>query len=235
MTVDHSEFDFLKSSAYCERVDKENLLNRKYVSEQTAIDDGSELISLKGKGFNLIYEPSFIEDYNYLVRAAIVEKIGRISEKLEAQGKVLIIRSAWRSFKHQRAIWDNRVKLLRDEFPKDSIEAIKEKVSCFIAPEAKSMHATGGAVDALILDSKSNTVLDFGTNEGLIITLNKYCYPYHPQISAEAKKNRELLIGLFEEEDFVVDVKEYWHFDYGNAIWGIKKGKKPFYGIIKEI
>lgn len=54
-------------------------------------------------------------------------------------------------------------------------------------------------------------------------------------ISSHAKRNRELLINLFEEEDFVVDLKEYWHFDYGNAGWAIAKAKDhTIYGIIEE-
>ena len=77
--------------------------------------------------------------------------------------------------------------------------------------------------------------MDFGTNDGLKIDLNDKCYPYHPFISPLAKRNRKLLISLFENEDFVCDLKEYWHFDYGNVSWAIEKEKKyAFYGIIKE-
>ena len=76
--------------------------------------------------------------------------------------------------------------------------------------------------------------MNFGTNDGLNIDLNKKCYPYHPDITTQAKKNRKLLIGLFEKEDFVCDLVEYWHFDYGNIIWALEKGKKySKYGIIK--
>lgn len=77
--------------------------------------------------------------------------------------------------------------------------------------------------------------MDFGTNDGFKINLTKKCYPGHPQISNEAKENRALLIHLFEEEDFVVDLKEYWHFDFGNAGWALEKGKDhAFYGIIEQ-
>ncbi|NQV16787.1 D-alanyl-D-alanine dipeptidase, partial [bacterium] len=107
-------------------------------------------------------------------------------------------------------------------------------VSYFIAPPSKSMHATGGAVDALIYDLKNDCIMRFGTNDGFKINLNDKCYPYHPYITPEAKNNRRLLIGLFEEQDFVVDLKEYWHFDYGNVSWAIKKGKdQAMYGIIE--
>ncbi len=87
------------------------------------------------------------------------------------------------------------------------------------------MHATGGAVDALIYDPENECVMDFGTNSGFKIELNRKCYPLHPDISSEAKKNRKLLMDLFENEDFVCDVTEYWHFDYGNVMWALGKGR----------
>ncbi len=76
--------------------------------------------------------------------------------------------------------------------------------------------------------------MDFGNNNGLHLELNKTCYPFHPDITDQVRKNRKLLISLFEKENFVVDPKEYWHFDYENVIWAIEKGKKHAkFGIIK--
>ena len=180
--------------------------------------------------------PQFSKDYQYLIREDILEKIGRISSRLDKQSKTLIIRSTWRSFKHQQQLWDDKLAFLQKKHPEKSDLEIKEIISYFIAPQTKSMHATGGAVDALIYDDIENCVMDFGTNKGLEIDLSNKCYPYHPEISAEAKKNRALLIGLFEAEDFVCDLKEYWHFDYGNVIWAIEKEKEfAFYGPITEL
>lgn len=198
-------------------------------------ESNAPMKSLKDAGFNLIYEPSIKKDYRYLVRAPIFEKIERISRTLDADNKRLIIRSVWRSFEHQRMLWDANVKAHRKRYPKMDIDEIHKLVSYFIAPERESTHTTGGAVDALIYDLKQDQVMDFGTNKGLKITLNKKCYPYHPEISEEAKENRALLIGLFEGEDFVVDLKEYWHFDYGNAGWALEKAKDhAFYGILEQ-
>ncbi|MEO9871988.1 M15 family metallopeptidase [Ekhidna sp.] len=191
--------------------------------------------SLRDTAFNLIYEPSIKKDYRYLVREPIFEKIGRISKALDKESKRLIIRSVWRSFDHQRMLWDDCVDLQRKKHPEMRMDEIHKIVSYFIAPEKESTHTTGGAVDALIFDMKANQVMDFGTNDGLKIDLNKKCYPYHPEISSEAKKNRALLMGLFEKEDFVVDLKEYWHFDYGNAGWALEKGKDhAMYGIVEN-
>lgn len=198
-------------------------------------DDNTPMKSLKNAGFNLIYEPSIMKDYKYLVRAPIFEKIGRISQSLEAEDKRLIIRSVWRSFKHQRILWENNAKALKRKYPKMDMDEVNKLVSYFIAPEKKSTHTTGGAVDALIYDLKQDRVMDFGTNDGLKIQLSKKCYPYYPELTDEAKSNRALLIGLFEAEDFVVDLKEYWHFDYGNAGWALEKGKDyAFYGILEK-
>jgi D-alanyl-D-alanine dipeptidase len=170
-----------------------------------------------------------------MVRETVYEKIGRISRILDKEDKKLIIRSVWRSFGHQRRLWEEKVDSMEREYPDKSFEEVREFVSYFIAPPEKSLHATGGSVDALIYDLKNECIMDFGTNDGYVIELSDKCYPYHPHISLQAKKNRKLLIGLFEEEDFVVDLKEYWHFDYGNASWALAKEKShAIYDIIKE-
>lgn len=226
----------MNAQEYCELVEKKYRTHKQLLKTIEIRDNNSPLISLKESDFNLIFEPSIQKDYQYLVREAVYEKIGRISKILVQQDKTLIIRSAWRSFDHQRRLWEEKVDYMQKEYPKLELEEIKENVSYFIAPPTKSLHATGGAVDALIYDLKNDCVMDFGTNDGLKIDLNDKCYPYHPFISSLAKRNRELLINLFEDEDFVVDLKEYWHFDYGNAGWAIKKGKSnSIYGIIEAL
>jgi len=226
--------DRVNAHEYCEKVEQKNRRHMQQLPTISIKEDHSPLISLNESGFNLIFEPSFKKDHKYMVRKAVFDKIGRISKRLDKEDKTLIIRSAWRSFEHQRLLWEKRVDSLKKEYPKKQIEEIEELVSYFIAPPSKSMHSTGGAVDALIYDLKNDCVMRFGTNDGLKINLNDKCYPYHPYITPEAKNNRKLLIGLFEEEDFVVDIKEYWHFNYGNVTWAIEKGKEQaIYGIIE--
>jgi len=224
----------MTAKEYCELVDRLDRFQKQLIPTIVVEDDNSKLISLKKSNFNLIFEPSVNKEYRYMVREAIYEKIGRISKILDKEDKKLIIRSVWRSFAHQKLLRDRRVKIIKKKYPDKSLNEIKEIVSYFIAPEEKSMHSTGGAVDALIYDLKKDCVMDFGNNDGLKLELNKTCYPFHPDITPQVRKNRKLLIGLFDKEDFVVDPKEYWHFDYGNVIWAIEKGEKyAKYGIIK--
>ncbi len=225
----------MNAQEYCEMVEQKARQHKKYYLTIPIKEDNSPLLSLKDSGFNLIYEPSVKKDYKYFVREAVFEKIGRISKILDKQDKRLIIRSVWRSFDHQRMLWENKVKFLKKKYPNEPLKEIRENVSHFIAPPGNSTHATGGAVDALIYDFKNDCVMDFGTNDGLKMDLTDKCYPYHPFITPQAKKNRKLLISLFEKESFVCDLKEYWHFDYGNISWAIEKGKEyAIYGIIRE-
>ena len=226
--------DRVNAHEYCESVEQKYRRHVKLMPTITIKDDHSSLVNLNESGFNLMFEPSIQKDYQYLVREAVFDKIGRISKRLDLEDKTLWLRSAWRSFEHQQLLWESRVASLQQEYPKKELAEIEELVSYFIAPPSKSMHSTGGAVDALIYDLKTDRILSFGTNDGFKISLNDKCYPYHPYITPEAKTNRKLLIGLFEEEDFVVDIKEYWHFDYGNVSWAIEKGKdQALYGIIE--
>ena len=224
----------MTAKEYCELIERLDRFQKQLISTIIIKEDNSPLVSLKESGFNLVFEPSIKKDYKYLVREAVFEKIGRISKILDKKNKKLIIRSVWRSFAHQKLLRNRRIKIIEKEQPNKSKKEINKIVSYFIASEKKSMHSTGGAVDALIYDLKKDCVMDFGNNDGLHLELNKTCYPFHPDITPQVKNNRELLISLFDKEEFVVDPKEYWHFDYGNVIWAIEKGEKyAKYGIIK--
>ena len=232
--VNQVSSDRVNAQEYCEKVEQNYRRHMQLLPTISIKEDHSPLLSLSESGFNLIFEPSIQKNYKYLVREAVFEKVGRISQRLDGEDKTLIIRSTWRSFEHQRLLWEDRVESLKKKYPNKLLEEIEDLVSYFIAPPSKSMHSTGGAVDALIYDLKHDCVMGFGTNDGLKINLNDKCYPYHPYITPEAKKNRKLLIELFEEEDFVVDIKEYWHFDYGNIAWALERGKDhAIYGIIE--
>ena len=226
----------MNTKDYCQRVEQKERLRQQLISTQSIQEDHSPLVSLKDSGFNLMFEPSVKKDCDFRVREAVYEKIGRISHRLAEQDKVLIIRSVWRSFEHQRLLWEEKVAVMQQKHPHKHLNDIKEIVSHFLAPVNKSMHATGGAVDAFIYDVKNDCVMDFGNNEGMKLELDETCYPYHPDISPEAQQNRQLLIHLFEKEDFVVDMLEYWHFDYGNASCAAAKGKEyARYGVIEEL
>lgn len=225
----------MNAEEYCETVERQHHLLMQRIPTMPIRDDGSPLISLLESGFDLVFEPSIMKDYRYLVRSAVYDKIGRISKLLSVMNKKLIIRSVWRSFEHQQLLWVRNLEVARIQNPDKSPDEVERIALEFTAPREKSMHSTGGAVDALIYDSENNCVMDFGTNDGFKIELNRKCYPLHPGISPEAKKNRKVLMELFENEDCVCDLTEFWHFDYGNVMWAMDRGKDhSIYDIVTD-
>lgn len=125
----------VNAQEYCEMVEQKYRRHVQGLPTITIKEDHSPLISLSTSGFNLIFEPSIKYDYKYMVREAVFNKIGRISKRLDDEDKTLIIRSVWRSFEHQRLLWEERVDSLKKEYPKKETEEIEELVSYFVAPK----------------------------------------------------------------------------------------------------
>ena len=96
--------DPMNAREYCETVEQKDRLQQQLIPTIPIKESNSPLVSLKEAGFNLIFEPCIQKDYKFSVRAEIVEKVGRISRLLDKEDKVLIIRSAWRSFEHQQRL-----------------------------------------------------------------------------------------------------------------------------------
>lgn len=209
---------------YCFAVKEDDILLKQKMFKMKIKDNGSSLLPLKDRSSDFLFLPSFYDGYEFLIRAEIIEKLIRINEELLKDEKVLVISSLWRSHAHQKAMLENKAIRLRNEFPEKSESQIQTIVSHFISAPDKSMHSTGGAVDALIFDKRTGKVMDFGANKGYEMELGVKCYPYHPDISETAITSRNLLIGAFEKENFTVSLKEFWHFDYGNSAWAASKG-----------
>ena len=118
----------MDAQEYCELIEQKARNHKKFYLNIPIKEDNSPLISLKESGYNLVYEPSIKKDYKYFVREAVFEKIGNISRLLDRDDKRLIIRSVWRSFEHQRVIWENKVKFLKKEHPNTPLKEIRENV-----------------------------------------------------------------------------------------------------------
>ena len=237
-TIRHQikDCNLMNENEYCEIVDLQEIELKKLKNTFEIEDDESPLLSLQDAGLNLLYEPSFVKNYQYLIREAIIPKIKRISEKLTEQNMTLAVRSAWRSFDHQSKVWEIHYQKAQKKNPSFTEEQLFNNVNNFVAPAHLSTHSTGGAIDALIFDNKTQKMLDFGTNKNWNIRLSRRCYPYNPKISDVAKQNRKLLLDLFHSEGFICDYKEFWHFDYGNSSWALQKNQEvAFYGSVGEL
>ena len=132
------------------------------------------------------------------------------------------------------------------------IEKEKEAILALITEETQAYHDKDyERFAACYVQDESNIRILGGENEKMSYTVGfeevgssfKEWFENNPEPTPnrEVKKNFTIKVYndcawiVFEEEDFVVDIKEYWHFDYGNASWALEKKKKQaIYGKIKE-
>ncbi|MFQ5686939.1 MAG: M15 family metallopeptidase [Candidatus Scalindua sp.] len=102
-----------------------------------------------------------------------------------------------------------------------------------------SPHSIGGAIDLSLIDSSGN-YLNIGTSfDGF----NEKSNTRHYEQLIEAGKrrsdeeliilnNRRLLFHIMNKVGFTNYPDEWWHYDYGNQLWGKVKGKDAIYGKI---
>lgn len=116
----------------------------------------------------------------------------------------LVILDASRPQHIQQMMWDS-LKLRPDK-----------KLFYLSRPEETSMHNYGCAVDATIIDTKTNTVLDMGTDFDFFGKLSEPIY--EPQflktgeLSREAYQNRLLLRSVMQHAQLNPITSEWWHF-----------------------
>lgn len=57
------------------------------------------------------------------------------------------------------------------------------------------------------------------------------CLTHCNDISTDAKKNRQLLLGVMEAHGFINYPTEWWHFSYGDRYWAYHQSlKQAMYG-----
>lgn len=76
----------------------------------------------------------------------------------------------------------------------------------------RSTHSRGAAVDVTLIE-KNHTELDMGTEFDFF---GEEAHTHNPTISADAKKNRQLLLSIMEKAGFENYTKEWWHFTLKN-------------------
>lgn len=87
-------------------------------------------------------------------------------------------------------------------------------------PSHPPPHSTGGAVDIYLVDARGRQV-DMGTMvdaDGPQIAMNHFAQATDPRGMA-VHANRMILKAVMEEAGFAHNIREWWHFDFGNQRW----------------
>lgn len=153
-----------------------------------------------------------VEDKNILtfspqyLQKDVFEKLQKVAQKHE-----IILYEGYRSLEKQAKMF-NEFKASHPDMPDGECHK-------FVAMPAKAIHVTGGAVDISLKGKNMGTgYLCFDGSQKTDFFINN-----------EVANNRKLLCSIMEEEGFVNFYNEWWHFEYGTAMWARLTGNSQIY------
>jgi len=173
------------------------------------------------------------------VRESVFLKLLEVNKRLP-KGFNLVMLDGWRSTQVQKYLFKNiliDIKSKSDENITDG--EIYTAARALVAPPSEdpsnpSPHNTGGSVDVTLCDDNGCMIemgSDFDENSSLSSSS-----AYESEIDSPARKHRRILYNAMIYAGFTNLPSEWWHYDYGNQIWGYyKKQSTAIYGGIESI
>lgn len=175
------------------------------------------------RGITLQFAPASQDNAITYLRTEAAQRLMDAATQLkrETSGQVqFVITDTFRPLALQKKYF---AEISQEIQEKEGLEgkALWERVTQFIAdPELCPPHSTGGAID-LCLAAPDGTRVDMGTP---IDTIDDKAYTWSPDITEEARANRELLWRIMTDNGFVNLASEWWHFSFGDQYWAIFHG-----------
>ena len=152
---------------------------------------------------------------DWRIRRVVRDKIIQCSQALP-DGYCLMIFEAFRSRARQRELWEPVYTRITNDHPDWSKDEIYLEASRWVSPPDGfgSGHQAGAAIDVTLARS-DRSELDMGTAmQGFTSTT-----PTASDVSANARKNRDLLVRALHSVGMVNYPDEWWHFSYGDRLW----------------
>ncbi|MFC1408641.1 M15 family metallopeptidase [Streptacidiphilus sp. N1-12] len=168
-----------------------------------------------------------------LVRAGLADRLAAAQQALP-DGITLHLSEGFRRASQQQAIISSYRALLRRDRPTAPDAELDRLTSRYVAPLAVAPHVAGAAVDLTLADADGNPLplgcaLDATPEES-----DGACYFAAPGISAEARRNRELLQRALGGAGLVNYPTEWWHWSFGDRYWAYRTGAdQACYGPIR--
>jgi D-alanyl-D-alanine dipeptidase len=168
------------------------------------------------------------------VRLSVAEKLVKAAGSLPSDLRFLVI-EGHRALAQQKKHFTDYSTELKKLNPDWGAERIYNEASKYIAPpEIVPPHSTGGALDITLVDA-SGKELDMGTElNATPVECENACFTYSEHISAEAKRNRGILIKALSGVGFINYPTEWWHWSYGDRYWAfVTRQTAALFGPIK--
>ncbi|RNC78022.1 M15 family metallopeptidase [Piscirickettsia salmonis] len=176
-------------------------------------------------------------------RQSVYLKLLAVLENL-APHFAFAIFDAYRSVACQKTLFEQIYRELCQMHPGRSKEWLEIEVRKYVShPHEPSRfavppHNSGGAIDLTLMDLRTNTALDFGTEFDNTTTLSQTDYferDYSANLGISSERwllirqNRRLLFNTMKQEGFTNFVSEWWHYDLGDCLWADAVGSSWFY------
>ncbi len=169
-----------------------------------------------------------------LVREAVEERLRQAAKALPA-GFRLKIWDAWRPFALQEELYHAYSDEIIKSFHLESLTEAerKERIRVYISlpvndPEHPPVHTTGGAVDVTVVDA-DGCELAMGTAFDAFLPSTQTDYFEMKEKDETIAVNRRLLYDAMTGAGFTNLESEWWHYDYGDAMWSERTGKPVMY------
>jgi len=163
-------------------------------------------------------------DFSFLLRATVVAKLEQIQNQLPSHLR-LVLKAGYRPLEVQKWLFEDNLQYLRQKFPHYTEAEIYHLNLEFVADPENFIppHATGGAVDLLLWDTRTEKPLDMGSPinypDDLSWTWNM------TNLTKEQRHNRIFLTELMTSNDFANLASEWWHYSYGDQYWALFFGE----------
>ena len=160
-----------------------------------------------------------------LIRSYTYELLKKASSHLP-QGLHFVIYEAYRPMKSQIRLWDAVVKEKHIQYPDLAIDSEEFIAICdtFAANPYRqgSGHQSGAAIDISLIDANGKELDMGGEVRGFNDTADFDC----PNISQEARHNRDILRSTLLSVGLVNYPSEWWHYSFGDRLWARLTGSK---------
>jgi D-alanyl-D-alanine dipeptidase len=169
------------------------------------------------------------------LREPVVALLRRAAEAASAAGHGLLVWDGWRPDDLQRALYVGyRNELARTTgLEGERLDALVER---FVTDPDRGVtppaHGTGGAVDLTLCDPATGEPRDMGgAFDELTIRSEPLYYDDHPDPAGYAALRRTLHVAM-AGQGFVQLASEWWHFEYGTALWAQESGEAVRFGAV---
>ncbi|MGW4463223.1 M15 family metallopeptidase [Micromonospora sp. NPDC004704] len=136
-------------------------------------------------------------------------------------GLRLLIVEGYRPLTLQTTYFEDYKDELRQRYPRWEPARLHVEASKYVSPPEVAPHSTGGTVDLTLCTADGDEV-DMGTavNDSPVASANA-CFTGSPDISPEARANRDILGTALSAAGMVNYPTEWWHWSFGDRYWAL--------------